>query len=787
MNLKKIVSLFASAAVTVSCAAGMLTFGAGAAYSRYMAHYIDRDDPTKEINTYVTLTELFSNSSYKTYYPYLNLYATENIGVNTMFTASDMNVFIYNDLALKVQVTDGIFTYSTELSSANVSNVPAAGINIALKLSAPSYSDSEVKTFTIQNAGVGHDLGGVKLTYKFSYQDWQNLLTYYKIPEQTDIYFCYSNAPAVYYKMYGQADATFPLTGDQTITFVYDKNAEYLGESSSAKAIRKAVIDSIGAAYTLDSSGEPVLTDTSASLAAYVDKTAADITGRIFVNDITKRAYILSSGLGNYISEYFDARTEYGTLTTEAESHLKALALALMQSDENKKILEDAVYTKFGVETTSKAADQLIDAITPAVTEKLTSQIIANNARPSDYSTNIRYFLSGMALTEAEGLKARFDAVKEAFTDIAANTAPTVNDILNSINAMSTSLVDSSGNAYELTEILRRVYDLKTGSYANASLTLGEALAHIAYGNTVTGQYTYSSTTPYISDTNTNYTSTAPTLTGTQNYYTNSYIPSTDMSDYTKRNYVDAQDQYLQQQINQLTTLVQSLQNDVAALKITYSQLPYSQTLYDWASSNSVDTDTFISQVAAKVSEKLGAGQSAYDIAVKNGFVGTEQEWLSSLVGKSAYEIAVKNGYIGSESEWLDSLKSGDSTSDSEKIIYVYGTKSNSAAPDRVDVSTENVNVTSAGSSADDSETAHISAGSSYGTITAGNAAPAGTGSSSNNNTTAAANNTATVNTAKTSGSANTTTAAAAVASRPATAAASLVLTKKDKRRRGRK
>ena len=49
---------------------------------------------------------------------------------------------------------------------------------------------------------------------------------------------------------------------------------------------------------------------------------------------------------------------------------------------------------------------------------------------------------------------------------------------------------------------------------------------------------------------------------------------------------------------------------------------------------------------------------SAYDIAVKNGFVGTEVEWLESLKSKSAYEIAVENGFVGTEAEWLESMKS---------------------------------------------------------------------------------------------------------------------------------
>ena len=87
-------------------------------------------------------------------------------------------------------------------------------------------------------------------------------------------------------------------------------------------------------------------------------------------------------------------------------------------------------------------------------------------------------------------------------------------------------------------------------------------------------------------------------------------------------------------------------------------------------------------------------GFSAYELAVQNGFEGTEEEWLESLVGpqgpqgeqgiqgdaftfedfteeqlnslieciergadgKSAYELAVENGFEGTEEEWLESL-----------------------------------------------------------------------------------------------------------------------------------
>lgn len=55
-------------------------------------------------------------------------------------------------------------------------------------------------------------------------------------------------------------------------------------------------------------------------------------------------------------------------------------------------------------------------------------------------------------------------------------------------------------------------------------------------------------------------------------------------------------------------------------------------------------------------------GKSAYQVAVDNGFVGTQQEWLASLkgdtgeVGKSAYQHAVDGGYTGTEEQFNEEL-----------------------------------------------------------------------------------------------------------------------------------
>ena len=70
-------------------------------------------------------------------------------------------------------------------------------------------------------------------------------------------------------------------------------------------------------------------------------------------------------------------------------------------------------------------------------------------------------------------------------------------------------------------------------------------------------------------------------------------------------------------------------------------------------------------------------GYSAYEVAVQNGFVGTEQEWLDSLVGpegqlgpegKSAYQIAVDNGFIGTEEEWVHDFLTPDGYYTMEEI-----------------------------------------------------------------------------------------------------------------------
>lgn len=77
-------------------------------------------------------------------------------------------------------------------------------------------------------------------------------------------------------------------------------------------------------------------------------------------------------------------------------------------------------------------------------------------------------------------------------------------------------------------------------------------------------------------------------------------------------------------------------------------------------------TEEKAKEIAADAVKENGSGKSAYEIAIENGFAGTEEEWLISLKGEkgdrggdglSAFEIAVVNGFTGMEVDWMETLK----------------------------------------------------------------------------------------------------------------------------------
>ena len=93
-------------------------------------------------------------------------------------------------------------------------------------------------------------------------------------------------------------------------------------------------------------------------------------------------------------------------------------------------------------------------------------------------------------------------------------------------------------------------------------------------------------------------------------------------------------------------------------------------------------------------------GKSAYEIAVANGFVGNQAQWLWSLKGsdgspgrngESAYEIAKGDVYFNTEEEWVASLKGakGDKGDDGKSATVTIGTVTAGETPSVTNTGTE--------------------------------------------------------------------------------------------------
>lgn len=75
-------------------------------------------------------------------------------------------------------------------------------------------------------------------------------------------------------------------------------------------------------------------------------------------------------------------------------------------------------------------------------------------------------------------------------------------------------------------------------------------------------------------------------------------------------------------------------------------------------------------------------GYSAYEVAVINGFVGTEVQWLQSLIGEdglSAYQLWLQQGNTGTVQDFLDSLRGQDGYTPIKGIDYFDGQDGESA------------------------------------------------------------------------------------------------------------
>lgn len=673
----------------------------------------------------------------------------------------------YNNNSSSVQTVK----YTTSVDNESVAGFSGSVLNPKLNITGGT------DYFVIKN----DSLGGATLKYEIGFSEFNTLKQSFGIDPKYDTYYSYKNSDGntVTKKIGKDSDAVFSLTNGKAIKFFYDPDMKVYTAEEADKIISDALVKALG--YT-----DGKITELDGKLTAYVDEKTGEIAEALGVLDKKTNAFVTSEDVTNAINNFFSN-----------DKNKQELVKTLLETTEIKKQIEDQILKDFGYDLSDRTVDTLYDAIVEDVTNNILTAITKTNAGLVNYKDVVLYFVDPETKEAIDKLKANLDSIlksTESVSNVENQYGTSLTELIGKLNTfMNNAKAAGLDNFSSFSDLINEVADIKKYlSGSNMDYTLENYLSEYLKKELAEKKYLSAGEINDIIN----------TILGTKGYITNDqlndYTKNKDYqndinniesrideinnrtSDYATKNYVDSNDSALEYEIERLRNLVESLQDEVDSLKNPYRRYPtsdypyyYYGTLYDWAYGNNINSDWFINQVADAVAKKLGTGASAYDIAVKNGFRGSEQAWLNSLVGESAYEIAVEHGFNGSEAAWLESLKGADGQNgrdgldgkdgrdgrdgkdgkdgqdgDTGRVVYVYGNQANSPAP-----------------SANTGNTATIVDNGYYGSTTS---------SDKGGNVQAAR-------------VANPATGAAAGIIIPAAAAASLLLIKKGKRKRGRK
>ena len=505
----------------------------------------------------------------------------------------------------------------------------------------------------------------------------------------------------------------------------YDKTVLHLYNQSNIQAyIEQKVADLSG--LTLEQAYY------DSAVRSRMESVKKAVIGRFFkwdpqTNDWQKdeTVYLTAADIDPLINEYFGG-SGTGSVSVNTQQQLGELVKAFIVSGDNAMMLENALYNVFGLDVSSRIAEELRNEIVDVIANRL----VGAGATVDNYKTLAQYFINDWATEEYRKLKTEIESTK-AVLDSSGTKYASLSSVIQELSSVRSLLGKnpSTNAAYTLTEVARMIQS-NSGRISSLISTSGTVttndLANIIGGAQTTVPVAYN-----------NYSSAETYVTG-QAYATKSELTS---------------------YINSLNSTINDLQNQINSLKNSVNTANSNVSVYDWIKTTPYgDVDTFMNAVADLVAKKIGSGESAYEIAVRNGFQGTEKAWLNSLVGESAYEIALDNGFQGTEKAWLNSLKA-EGGSEDDKVVYIYGQKYNSAAP--ADADDEEVVISEAGEETDDTVSA----------------IPLNMTTETNFN----------VADTRTSTTRNPSTGVVAGILIPAGAAACIFLIKKDKRRRGRK
>ncbi len=642
---------------------------------------------------------------------------------NNLYTAlsyDDLNVIKDHSIVVNFRIIDSVTNaeYRTGVSAANLTTIPSGGIDPALIINPKTGGDGP--TFTIKSVA---SLGDVTLDYTITYSEWEKIKSHFNLPEHEDVYYQYldENGVTVTKVIRANTDAKFSLTGTRTLTFTYDSSLKYYSKEETDQLIRDKLLNALGF--------------TEAEIAAtpvkdYIDQAVAALSSAV-----GSAGYVTEPEVNNIINNYYGEKDTSGNYTTAAKTHLTELATALIDNAGSKSAIDDEILDVFGLGTPGGIVKVIKEDVTNNVVKAIMDMLLGTDAPISSYKDAINFYYDQTTYTKIRSLYNDLKTLSETYQK-PDSTYYTLTELIDELYKYKKQLAGEGTDAGTISDILKKINDI-TSSFTNGGK-----------------QY-----------------SIADILVEIEKAKTDAEGKARDYID--NKNYQE-QINYLRSELSDLTYLLKQLQDKENYLE---SQVYYGTD--NWIIKTYGSIDRFIAEVSDEVEKRLkisiGDGDSAYEVAVKNGYRGTEREWLNSLVGDSAYEVAVKNGFRGTEREWLESLKGADGRDgrngtngrDGEdgKIVYVYGDQPNSSNivdyddaeepdPDTVDFIDATIVDT------DDYIPSKVN------------------GTGNDNNSVAGAN---------ASKNANPATGAAAGILIPAAAAASILLVKKDKRRRGRK
>ncbi|MBR5089528.1 MAG: hypothetical protein IK093_08870 [Ruminiclostridium sp.] len=672
MKLKKILTFAVTTAASAICGAALLSIGAdaisvpsgysyydGAGYQnvttldQYLSHYGELYDTNGSfVGPSTSSIKLLANDGNA------SLTATQ-LSILAGEACSNVTIEVSSDGGSKYEIilkdkTVNFFAGGNFTNGANFLLYPETSSYGTLKLTTGNSGYLTGHPFIIHIPG---DLNGTGMFRKLlnqSYVDMSDRLRIYTYDTSSGTQ-KEKNLKVIYSK---DADYDLSLTFGNGINAYYytkyDKIVLHLYNQSNIEAYVEQKVAAL-AGMTIEQATY------DSSMRAYMDSVKKFVMGKFFTWDYDKNTwktdetvYLTAADLDPLINSYFGDKDVNGNITSDAKTHLDELVRTLIVSSENEKVIENSLYSVFGWDINNRVVSELKSEIVDTIASKLVNA----GATIDNYKTLAQYFLNEWATEEYQSLKKEFEDVRTILDSNGTkytSTVGVIQDLCSLRDSLGTN--PSTKRSYTLYETAQLVKN-NSGLIMNRLELNGSA-----------GSYNVTDIANVITTSQTTYTASTPNYSyNTETYVTGqSYATKSELTSY----------------INSLNATINDLQNQINSLKNSQYSSNNSTSAYDWLKTTPYgDVDSFIEAVSERVAKKMGTPESAYDIAVRNGFKGSEQAWLNSLVGESAYEIALDNGFKGSEKAWLNSLKaSNDSSSGDEKVVYVYGQKLNSASP----------------------------------------------------------------------------------------------------------